>query len=124
MYENQAKYPEALQMHKEVLDICLKIFGPDHLSVAVFYGNIGNVCESQAKYLEAPEMHQKCLKIEEKIHRPEHLDMARTQENIANVLYRGDFLRAAGCGIGAGGPNNKHLPICVVSPAFLPQNPA
>ena len=38
--------------------------------------------------------------------------------------YRGDFLRAAGCGIGAGGPKNKYLPICVISPAFLPQNPA
>ena len=33
-----------------------------------------------------------------------------------------DFLRAAGCGIGAGGPKNKYLPICVISPAFLPQN--
>jgi hypothetical protein len=38
-------------------------------------------------------------------------------------VYRGDFLRAAGCGIGAGGPKNKYLPICVISPAFLPQNP-
>jgi hypothetical protein len=37
--------------------------------------------------------------------------------------YRGDFMRAAGCGIGAGGPKNKYLPICVISPAFLPQNP-
>ena len=34
------------------------------------------------------------------------------------ALYRGDFLRAAGCGIGAGGPKNKYLPICVISPAF------
>ena len=37
--------------------------------------------------------------------------------------YRGDFLRAAGCRIGAGGPKNKFLPICVISPAFLPENP-
>ena len=33
--------------------------------------------------------------------------------------YRGDFLRAADCGIGAGGPKNKYLPICIISPAFF-----
>ena len=41
---------------------------------------------------------------------------------IRYMAYRGDFMRAAGCSIGAGGPKNKCLPICVISRAFLPQN--
>ena len=37
LYKDQAKYLEALQMHEEVLEVRLKIFGPDHPSVATTY---------------------------------------------------------------------------------------
>ena len=34
LYKNQAKYTEALSMHREVLDVRLKALGPDHPLVA------------------------------------------------------------------------------------------
>ena len=84
----QGRYPEALQHYRNVLRRDLERFGPDHLSVAATYANIGNVYKSQGKYLQALEMHQKGLKIEEKIYGPEHLEVAKTQDNIAIVYMR------------------------------------
>ena len=37
LYEQQAKYTEALSMHNEVLEIRLKTFGPEHPLVADTY---------------------------------------------------------------------------------------
>ena len=37
VHEKQAKFPEALRMHQEVLEIRLKTFGPEHPDVAKTY---------------------------------------------------------------------------------------
>ena len=41
VYEKQAKFPEALWVHQEVLKIRLKTFGPEHLLMAdtLYFGS-------------------------------------------------------------------------------------
>lgn len=65
-------------MQKKCLDIQLKIFGPDHLSVAATYNNIGEVYRCQAKYSEALEMYNKDLEISVKLLGREHPSVATT----------------------------------------------
>ena len=53
VYEQQAKYTEALSMHYEVLEIRLKTFGREHPDTAKTLKNIAIVLTLQGKHEEA-----------------------------------------------------------------------
>ena len=85
MYENQAKYPEALQMHKEAPEICLRIFGPDHLVVAGTLRNIALVHQKQGRHDFEAECFDKCVVIYEKVYGNEHSETADARKEAARA---------------------------------------
>ena len=76
VYYAQAKCPEALKLHEDVLAIRVTKLGLEHLLTADTYLNIGNVYLAQKKFPETLEMYQKCLEIRTKVLGPDHLDVA------------------------------------------------
>ena len=93
---SQGKYPEALEMHQNVLRVRVAILGPDHPDVAttkvlrffkIFFGlmhvcllqnNIGAVYHAQGKFPEALEVWEEALRVRVATLGPEHLDVAKT----------------------------------------------
>ena len=43
VYKNQGKYNEATPMYQKALAIYIKALGEEHPSVAITFGNLGNV---------------------------------------------------------------------------------
>ncbi len=88
--------------YKEMEPICLrlvslreKLYGPDHLSIAGPFDNIGIAHNSQRDFLKALECHFKALAIRVKVLGMEHLDIAGSFDNIGLVYQRvGDYPRA------------------------------
>ena len=95
MYTQQGKYPEALQMHQEVLEFRLKTFGPDHPDTAATQNNIGLVLQGQGKYPEALDMLNSALKTRVDKLGPDHLHVAGTRNNIAIIHAQQGELVAA-----------------------------
>ena len=82
-----AKYDKALELEKQLLQICEKLYGLEHPDTASSYNNIGNVYYCKGSYDTALEYHFKVLSIREKVLGLEHPDTARSYNNIGNVYY-------------------------------------
>ena len=88
VYEQQAKYTEALSMHHEVLEIRLKTFGPEHPDTASTYNNIGVVYDEMGEHEKALEFYNKNLDIDIKVHGPDHPAVAKTKVHPSACISR------------------------------------
>ena len=87
VYYAQAKYPEALKLHEDVLAIRVAKLGLEHLNTAKTQNNIATVFQQQGQYPEALEMYQKSLATEEKILGHNHPFVADTCKNIGILMH-------------------------------------
>jgi tetratricopeptide (TPR) repeat protein len=91
-YRSLAFYDEGLVHHERALALRLKLFGPDHPSVATSYSNIGLTYDSKGEYDKALEYYQKSLAIRLKKLGPDHPSVATSYNNIGNVYdYKGEY---------------------------------
>ncbi len=81
-YYSIALYDKALVHHKRALDLQLKLFDPNHLSVAESYGNIGNIHLQKGEHDEALENYLKALAIRLKQLGPDHTEVATSYWSI------------------------------------------
>ena len=84
-YGSLAFYDEALVHHKRALALRLKLFDPNHPSVAKSYGNIGNVHGQKGEHDKALEYLGKALAIRLKILGPDHPEVATSYNDIGRV---------------------------------------
>ncbi|KZL87964.1 kinesin light chain [Colletotrichum incanum] len=80
------KYGEAEQMHRQTLELCKKVLGPENPSTLISMNNLAVVLESQGKYDEAEQMHRQTLELREKVLGPENPDTLDSMNNLAVVL--------------------------------------
>jgi tetratricopeptide (TPR) repeat protein len=85
VYYAQAKYPEALKLHEDVLAIRVAKLGLEHLDTAKTQNNIGAVYHAQGKLSEALEMWQKSLATKEKVLGHDHPSVADTYNKCAHA---------------------------------------
>ncbi|KAK8071889.1 ATP GTP binding protein [Apiospora saccharicola] len=65
--DRQGKYGEAEQMHRQTLELRVKVLGQEHPDTLTNMNNLAFVLESQGKYLEAEQMHRQTLELMEKV---------------------------------------------------------
>ena len=78
VYQEQGKFPEALDTLKKVLAVFEKVRGRNHPVMATAHQNIGVVYFKQGNLPDALESFEKALAIEEKTFGCEHPDVATT----------------------------------------------
>jgi serine/threonine-protein kinase len=93
--EREGKYDDALADGKRALETELRVFGPDHLSVAKTYCNLGAVHYDRAEYKDALDAYGKCLEIQARSVGPDHPQLLAARIGIADVYGdSGDHERA------------------------------
>jgi Flp pilus assembly protein TadD len=65
--DNQGKYEEAEQMHRQALGLKEKVLGQQHPSTLGSMNNLAVVLGSQGKYEEAKQMHRRAPALREKV---------------------------------------------------------
>ncbi|CAJ1950104.1 unnamed protein product [Cylindrotheca closterium] len=75
-------YEAAIRQYQKVLPI----HGPEHISTAGTYDNIGNVLREQGKSEEAMKQYQKGLEIKLKVNGADDISIAETHDNIGHVM--------------------------------------
>lgn len=86
VYQKKGDYKQAKDYYQKTLDLWKKIYGENHLDLAMCWNNLGCLFENQKKYSQALECHEKSLAIK-KSHLPEnHLSLSLTHNNLA-CLY-------------------------------------
>ena len=68
----QDKHAEALDYYHKSLEINMKVYSPDHPSVARAYGNMGLVYNSMGDFPKALEYHNRNLETKLRVFGPEH----------------------------------------------------
>ena len=76
-------FADALDYYNWALEICIKINGHNHMSVAATYTNMGVVYDSQSHYERALEYYQKSLDIKLKVVGHDHISVADSKYNLA-----------------------------------------
>ncbi len=95
-YNDDGRYPEALDAHQRALSLRDRSLGPKHLDLATSYNNIALVYQ-YGKFKKALEYHQRALAIREEVLNPKHPDLAASYNNIAWVCRSlGEYQRALG----------------------------
>jgi tetratricopeptide (TPR) repeat protein len=62
-YVRQRKYEQAEAIYRKVLDIYRRLFGPEHIEVAMTLHNLARVCEKQDRLAEAIDFRRKAAAI-------------------------------------------------------------
>jgi tetratricopeptide (TPR) repeat protein len=65
-YVRQKKYEEAEVLYRKVLALNRRLFGPDHIEVAMTLHNLAKVCEKQDRVEEAVEIRKRAAAILDK----------------------------------------------------------
>ncbi|RYP42629.1 hypothetical protein DL768_010304 [Monosporascus sp. mg162] len=84
--DNQGKYDEAEQMHRQTLELKEKVLGREHPDTLASMNNLALIWDSQGKYDEAEQMHRQTLELKEKVLGREHPSTLRSMNNLALVL--------------------------------------
>lgn len=93
--EREGKYDDALADGKRALELDLRVFGPDHYTVAQTYYHLGAVHYFRAEYAEALEAYRKCIEIQSRNVGPDHPDLIGARVGMADVYGdSGDHERA------------------------------
>ncbi|GKT52039.1 kinesin light chain [Colletotrichum spaethianum] len=75
------KYGESEQMHRQTLELCKKMLGPENPSTLTSMNNLAHVLDSQGKYDEAEQIHRQTLELREKVLGPQYPSTLGTRRN-------------------------------------------
>jgi tetratricopeptide (TPR) repeat protein len=90
--QSKGDLDEALQYMQQALKIDEKVYGPEHLTVAIRNNNIGLILKDKGDLDGALQYMQQALKIDEKVYGPDHPAVAVVANNIGQVLQaKGDL---------------------------------
>ncbi|MBX9685425.1 MAG: CHAT domain-containing protein [Candidatus Obscuribacterales bacterium] len=89
------RYAEAIPYSQELVDICVKQYGPEHAITATVLHNLGFLYQQLGEYSQAEPILRKALTIREKSLGPDAADLALSLNSLA-LLYQdeGDYPRA------------------------------
>jgi len=76
-----------MPIYQESLQICKKIYGPQHPEVADSLNNIALLLKNEGKYEEAMSLYQESLQIYKKMYGSEHPYYALSLYNIGGLVY-------------------------------------
>nr|WP_166155624.1 tetratricopeptide repeat protein [Neochlamydia sp. AcF84]NGY95002.1 hypothetical protein [Neochlamydia sp. AcF84] len=82
IHHEKGNLKEAAEYTYKGIDICLKLFGENHFSVAGGYNNLGMILQDQGKLEEAAEYAKKALAIDLKRFGENHPSVARDYTNL------------------------------------------
>ncbi|KAK1656895.1 hypothetical protein BDP55DRAFT_596875 [Colletotrichum godetiae] len=80
------KYGQAEQMHRQTLELSVKVLGPENPDTLISMDNLALVLRSQGKYDEAEQIHRQTLELSVKVLGPENPDTLISMDNLARVL--------------------------------------
>jgi tetratricopeptide (TPR) repeat protein len=83
---DQGRLDEALEMHRQAMDIRKRALGEDHPLYASDLNNIALVLRAKGRLDEALDMHREALDIDKRALGEDHPDVAGDLNNIASVL--------------------------------------
>ena len=87
IYRYGGKYDNAIESHKEALNISLTVVGKQHQDTAWVYNNLGITYKKQGKYHQAIKCFNEALPIRLTLLGRRHEDTAKTYSNLANVYW-------------------------------------
>jgi tetratricopeptide (TPR) repeat protein len=96
LYEQErAQLWSAGRLLRRALEICEKVYGPDHTEVAILANNIGQILQAQGDLAGALGYTRRALEIDEKAYGPDHPSVAIEANNIGAILKeQGDLAGA------------------------------
>ncbi|CAF4859024.1 unnamed protein product [Rotaria sp. Silwood1] len=83
---DQENFDQALDFHRQALEIRKNYYGDDHIDIAQSLNNIGTILRSHGEYAQALEYHLQALAIREKLYPPDHIDIAQSLNDIGNIF--------------------------------------
>ena len=84
--QDQGKWQEAEEMHREVLQVRIRVLGADYPETLDSRNNLANVLGDQGKRQEAEEMHREVLEARSRVLGADHQNTLSSKNNLANVL--------------------------------------
>jgi tetratricopeptide (TPR) repeat protein len=88
LYHTQGKYKMAEDLYNRCLDLKIKLFGEDHLDVALVLHNLAAVHSAKARWSLAEPLYKRALEIRERVLGAEHPDLAGVLSNYALMLRK------------------------------------
>ena len=92
---DRAHYAESEKLFLEARKIKGKLFGSDHLEMAVIYNELALAYEGQGRYKEAEDLYEKALSINENVLEKKHPSTAISYNNLAGVYVKQGKYREA-----------------------------
>jgi len=83
----QKRYPDALSVSEEALEVAEDTFGPDHPKVAISLNNIAELHIINGTYDAIEPLYKRALEINEKALGPDNPDVAISLNNLAELYY-------------------------------------
>ena len=84
--QEQGKWQEAEEMHREVLEARRQVLGESHADTLGSRNNLANVLKAQGKWQEAEEMHREVLEAMRQLLGQSHANTLISKNNLATVL--------------------------------------
>ena len=75
LYRSQGRYEEAEPLYLEALDLCKRLLGDNHPSVATSLNNLAELYRSQGRYKEAEPLHLQALDLYKRLLGDNHPDV-------------------------------------------------
>lgn len=88
LYHVQGKYGMAEELYEKCLDLKLKIYGEEHLEVAVNLHNLAVLHSAKRTFLKAELLYKRTLEIREKLLGADHNDLVPVLRNYALLLTK------------------------------------
>lgn len=83
---NTGQYREAEKIHRQALDLCSEVLGPEHPHTLRSMCYVAAALSKQGNYQEAEKMHRQELDLCSKVLGPEHLDTIASMGHVAGTL--------------------------------------
>ncbi len=92
----QRRYPDALSVTEEALEVAENTFGPDDPKVAISLNILAELYVIKGSYDEIEPLYKRALEINEKAFGPDNPDVAISLNNLAELYYnQGRYVEAA-----------------------------
>jgi tetratricopeptide (TPR) repeat protein len=88
LYHSQGKYKMAEDLYNRCLEIKMKLYGEDHLEVALNLHNLAAVHSAKGRWAMAEPLYQRSLELREKALGADHHDLVPILKNYALMLRR------------------------------------
>ncbi|XP_028403178.1 uncharacterized protein LOC114525918 isoform X1 [Dendronephthya gigantea] len=90
-----SEYTLSMEFYQLALKVGIERFGPNHVSVATTYNNLGAVYSDKGELEKASFYYQHALKIQLKQLKPNHVDIATSYNNLGTVCSKKGNLEQA-----------------------------